>query len=60
MVRVESRPQGLMLAQARAGVLDLGKKLLSETWQTVFVEDCRCPEFGVRGTVKFDLHLRFS
>jgi hypothetical protein len=33
-------------------VLDFGKKLLPETRNTIFVEDCCCPEFGVRDTVK--------
>ena len=41
-------------------MLDLTKKLFPETRHTVFVLDRRCPEFGVRGTVKFDLHRRFS
>jgi hypothetical protein len=41
-------------------MLDFAKKLLSETRRTLFVESCRGPEFGVRGKVKFDLHLRFS
>ena len=60
MFRIEPRSQGLMLAQARAGMLDFGKKLLPETQHMVFVEDCRYPEFGVRGSVKFDFHRRFS
>jgi hypothetical protein len=60
MFRIESWSQGLMLAQARASMLDFVEKLVPETWHTVFVEDCRCPKFGLRGTVKFDLHRRFS
>jgi hypothetical protein len=41
-------------------VLHFKKKLLPETRHAVFVIDRRCPEFGVRGTVKFNLHRRFS
>ena len=51
---------GLMLSQARAGVLDLNKKSLSETWHTVVVIDRGCLQFDIRGTVKFKLHRRFS
>jgi hypothetical protein len=60
MFRIESRSQSLMLSQARAGLLDFNKKLLPETRYTVFVIDRRCPQFSVRGTVKFHLHRRFS
>ena len=41
-------------------MLNLNKKLFPETRHAVFVVDRRCPEFGVRGTVKFNLHRRFS
>lgn len=44
MFRIESRSQGLMLAQARAGMLEFGQKLLPETRHTVFVKNCRSPE----------------
>jgi hypothetical protein len=49
-----------MLAEARAGTLGFGKKLLPESRHTVFIVDRRCPEFGVRGRVKFDVHRRLS
>ena len=60
MFQIESRSQTLLLAQARGYMLDFAKKLLSETRRTLFVKSCRRPKFGVRGRVKFDLHLRFS
>lgn len=41
-------------------MLHFVEKLLTKTRRTVFIEDCRCPEFGICGTVKFDLHRRFS
>ena len=53
MFRIESWSQDLMVAQARASMLNFGKKLLPETRHPVFVEDCGCPQFGVCGTVKF-------
>lgn len=49
-----------MLAQTRARALNFGEELLPETRHTVFIEHCRRPQFGVRGTVEFDPHRCFS